>query len=181
MSRFAHRRIGLLALVGAAVLVFAAVALAATKTKTFGTGSISKPIADQDVLFQKINVGAQGRLKDLNVAVRADHTQIEDLTLLLESPRGKFVKLFTNAASDADLGSGADSCGGEPTVFDDEAATDVESGTAPLAGSFRPEQSLSRFDGKPIHGRWTLIVSDGDGGDDGTLFCAQLQMKYGTG
>jgi subtilisin-like proprotein convertase family protein len=181
LSRFTRYRIGLMAFVSAAALVFAAVALAVTKTKTFGTGSISKPIADQDVLFQKINVGAQGRLKDLNVAVRADHTQIEDLTLLLESPRGKVIKLFTNAVSGGDLGSGADSCGGDPTVFDDEATTNVESGTAPLAGSFRPEQSLSKFDGKPIHGRWRLIVSDGDGGDDGTLFCAKLQMKYSTG
>jgi len=167
-----------MAVVGIALLSFAAVALAITKTKTFSTGSISKPIADQDVLFQKIQVDRRGTLKDLNVAVRADHTQIEDLTLLLESPQGKFAKLYTNAVSGDDLGSGADDCSGEPTVFDDESATDVGSGTAPLAGSFRPEQSLSRFDGRQIHGRWTLIVSDGDGGDDGTLYCAKLRMKY---
>src|SRR5206468_3541919 len=122
---------------------------------------------DQDVLFQKINVTKRGTLRDLDVAVRADHTEIEDLTLLLESPQGRFVKLYTNAVSGDDLGTGSDNCGGTPTVFDDEAATAVQSGTAPLAGHFRPEQRLSTFNRKQIHGRWTLIISDGDGGDSG--------------
>lgn len=181
MNRFTRDRMVVVGLIAVAALAFAAVAFAATKTRTFSTGSISKPIRDQDVRFQKIAVDKRGTLKDLNVAVRADHTEIEDLTLLLESPQGKFVKLYTNAVSGGDLGSGADTCGGDATVFDDEAATDVESGTAPLAGSFRPEQSLSRFDGRQIHGKWTLIISDGDGSDSGTLYCADLRIKYKTG
>lgn len=178
MSPFTRRRTGVVILAGIAVLAFAAVALAAVKTKTFSTGSISKAINDQDVRFQKIQVRKRGKLRDLDVAVRADHTEIEDLTLLLESPKGKFVKLYTNAASGDDLGSGSDSCGGTPTVFDDEAATPVENGTAPLDGRFRPEQSLSKFNRSQIRGKWTLIISDGDGGDSGTLFCAKLQMRY---
>jgi subtilisin-like proprotein convertase family protein len=181
MHRFTRGRMAVMVLVGAAALAFAAVALAVTKTKTFSTGSISRSIDDQDVLFKKIRVDKHGKLKDLNVAVRADHTQIEDLTLLVESPQGKFAKLFTNAVSGDDLGSGSDSCSGTPTVFDDEAATSVETGTAPLAGHYRPEQSLSRFDRRQIHGQWTLIISDGDGGDSGTLYCAKLRMKYKTG
>ena len=178
MNRFTRSRTAVVALVGIAMLAFSAVALAVVKTKTFSTGSISRAINDQDVLFQKIRVPKHGKLRDLNVAVRADHTEIEDLTLLLESPQGKFAKLYTNAVSGEDLGSGSDSCGGTPTVFDDEAATAVETGTAPLAGSFRPEQDLSKFNRRQIHGTWTLIISDGDGGDSGTLFCAKLQMKY---
>jgi hypothetical protein len=46
----------------------------------------------------------------------------------------------------------------------------VETGTAPLADRFRPEQALSGFNRKQIHGKWTLVISDGDGGDSGTLF-----------
>jgi len=181
LNRLTRGRMAVIAVVGLAALVFSAMALAAVKTKTFSTGSISRAIKDQNVLFQKINVRRHGSLRDLDVAVRADHTEIEDLTLLLESPQGRFVKLFTNAVSGADLGSGADSCSGTPTVFDDEAANPVQTGTAPLAGHFRPEQSLSRFNRRQIHGKWTLIISDGDGSDSGTLFCARLHMKYRTG
>jgi subtilisin-like proprotein convertase family protein len=181
MHRFTRGRMAVVVLVGAGALMFAAVALAVIQTRTFSTGSISRAIDDQDALFQTIRVSRHGRLKDLNVAVRADHTEIGDLTLLLASPQGRFAKLYTNAASGDDLGSGADDCSGAATVFDDEAATAVGSGTAPLAGAFRPEQSLSRFDGRQIHGKWTLIVSDGEGGDHGTLYCAKLRMKYRTG
>jgi subtilisin-like proprotein convertase family protein len=178
LKLFARGRAAVVVLAGIAVMAFSAVALAAVKNKTFSTGTISKAIRDQDVLQQKIQVRKHGKLRDLNVAVRADHTEIEDLTLLLESPQGKLVKLYTNAVAGDDVGSGSDSCGGAPTVFDDEAATSVETGTAPFAGSFRPEQALSSFNRQQIHGKWTLVISDGDGGDSGTLFCAKLRMRY---
>ena len=40
-----------------------------------------------------------------------------------------------------------------------------EATTAPFTGSFRPEQSLSVFDGQNARGTWQLMVS-GDGKDE---------------
>ena len=55
------------------------------------------------------------------------------------------------------------------TVFDDEAATAIGAGSAPFTGSFRPEQPLSAFDGKPVDGTWKLRISDQAAQDIGTL------------
>ena len=51
------------------------------------------------------------------------------------------------------------------TVFDDEAATAIGAGAAPFTGSFRPEEPLSAFDGKPVNGTWTLRIADVAAGD----------------
>jgi subtilisin-like proprotein convertase family protein len=124
-------------------------------------------------------LGKQGKVKDLNVHVRADHTAPTDLTLLLLSPKGTLVTLMTNPdnVSTDNLGSGSTSCSGSFLTLDDEADDPVEDATT-LDGSLRPDEPLSRFDGKKIKGKWRLIVSDGDGGDEGTLYCAQLEIKY---
>jgi subtilisin-like proprotein convertase family protein len=167
------------ALVGVLGLAFAGMAGAKTKTKTFSTGSIAAAIEDQDVLVQNIRVRKQGKLKDVNVRVRADHTSPPDLTLMLLSPRGTLVTLMTNPdnVTTDNLGSGSTSCSGSFLTLDDEAADPVEEATT-LDGSLRPDEPLSRFDGKKIKGKWRLIVSDGDGADVGTLYCAQLELKY---
>jgi hypothetical protein len=56
------------------------------------------------------------------------------------------------------------------TTFDDEAATNIASGTPPYTGNFRPQHDqLSRFDGKSRRGTWTLRVRDLFKGDVGTL------------
>lgn len=55
------------------------------------------------------------------------------------------------------------------TVFDDEAATSIASGSAPFTGSFRPDQLLSAFDGLDAFGTWTLTVADQAGIDVGSI------------
>ena len=56
------------------------------------------------------------------------------------------------------------------TVFDDEAATALGSGSPPYTGSFRPQaDQLSRFDAEPQAGTWTLKVADLAQLDTGTL------------
>ncbi len=169
-----------LALAGTLSLAYGALALGATKTKTFNTGTIAAPIADQDVLVQTIKVRKKGKLKDANVDVRADHPVVEDLSLLLLSPRGKLVTLMTNPVDvpDPDLGSGSTSCSGSFLTFDDQASEAVETADSPLDGSFRPDEPLSTLGRKSIKGKWRLLVVDGDGSDEGTLYCAQLELKY---
>jgi subtilisin-like proprotein convertase family protein len=166
------------ALVGVLAIAFAGIAAGKTKTKTFSTGNIASAIDDQDVLVQDVRVRKQGKLKDVNVNVRATHTAATDLSLILLSPKGKLVTMVTNPDNaDDDLGSGATSCSGSFLTLDDEASDPVENADV-LDGALRPDEPLSRLDGQKIKGKWRLIVVDGDGGDEGTLHCAQLELKY---
>jgi subtilisin-like proprotein convertase family protein len=107
-----------------------------------------------------------GVIKDLDVSIsRITHGWVGDLTIQLTGPDGTTVKL-------AEQPGGPDNGGDDfvETVFDDEAALNISSGTAPFTGSFRPQNDeLSRFDGKNKQGTWTLRVRDLFEGDTGTL------------
>jgi hypothetical protein len=55
------------------------------------------------------------------------------------------------------------------TEFNDEAAQSITSGVPLYRGSYRPEQTLSAFDGKNAMGTWTLSINDWLPIDDGWL------------
>ena len=55
------------------------------------------------------------------------------------------------------------------TVFDDEASTAIANGSAPFSGTYRPDGSLSTFDGYDAYGTWQLRVSDYYYGDTGKI------------
>jgi hypothetical protein len=57
----------------------------------------------------------------------------------------------------------------DSTVFDDEAATRIQDGVPPFAGSFRPVHALAAFDGRDACGVWLLVVWDVCYGDTGFL------------
>jgi subtilisin-like proprotein convertase family protein len=111
------------------------------------------------------NVGAVG---DVNVRVGVTHTFDGDLRMTLRSPGGTTVSLVNQRGGSGDNFTG--------TVFDDEAATAIGSGSAPFTGSFRPEAPLSAFDGAASAGTWTLTVSDLAAADTGTLNSWGLDM-----
>ena len=52
----------------------------------------------------------------------------------------------------------------------DAAATKIQDGTAPYAGSFKPMQALSAFNGMDPNGKWRLSVFDNNYGDYGWLY-----------
>jgi subtilisin-like proprotein convertase family protein len=102
------------------------------------------------------------RVYDLNVRIgQITHTFDSDLVITITSPAATTVTLASRNGSSGDNFTS--------TVFDDEAATAITSGSAPFTGSFRPVQSLSAFDGQAIAGTWTLRVSDVAAEDTGTL------------
>lgn len=107
-------------------------------------------------------VASFGFVSDLDVTIGSlTHTFDGDLTIDLTSPAGTTVRLFNrNGGSGDNLTN---------TIFDDEAATAVASGTAPFTGSFRPFQALTAFDGQQVNGTWNLRVADHAGTDVGTL------------
>jgi subtilisin-like proprotein convertase family protein len=113
-----------------------------------------------------LNVPNPGLVKDVDVSIsRITHGWVGDLSIQITGPDGTTVKL-------AEHPGGSDNDGNNfvETVFDDEAAANIASGTAPYTGSFRPQNDeLSRFDGKQKQGTWTLRVRDLAEGDAGTI------------
>jgi subtilisin-like proprotein convertase family protein len=125
---------------------------------------VPKPIADNSTSISAINVAAPAGslVVDVNVVgLNITHTYDGDLDITLQSPSGAMVELST------DNGNGAANF--TNTTFDDEASGSIVDGSAPFTGSFRPEGSLSDFDGEEAAGTWTLRVADDASGDFGTL------------
>ena len=92
-----------------------------------------------------------------------------DLEISLISPAGTTVRLANHVGGSGDNFTN--------TVFDDEAATAIGSGTPPFTGSFRPFQPLSAFDGQVIAGTWKLKVVDMAPTDAGTLSSWNTKTK----
>ena len=120
--------------------------------------------------------GFSGQVAKVVAKVHITHTYDRDLRLILIGPDGTSVLLADRRGGNGD-GYGT-SCSSF-TVFDDAASTAIGSGTAPFAGSFRPEQPLSVFSGVSaagVNGNWRLHVSDSEGLDVGTLQCWTLEV-----
>lgn len=131
-------------------------------------------------VLSKIAVRTSGRIRDLDVAVRIDHTADADLNIYLVSPSGRFVELSTdNGGNGNDYGAGSNSCAGLRTVFSDEAATRIVDGSPPFLGRFRPQSPLSRLDGRSVRGLWRLQIFDDGAADTGVLGCWQLRVRLG--
>ena len=107
-------------------------------------------------------------IDDVNVTVNITHTFTGDLILTLTSPGGTSVIL-----SNRNGGSGEDYTS---TVFDDDGATPISSGSAPFTGTFSPDNPLSAFNGESALGNWTLNVSDNAGIDTGTIDSWSLEV-----
>jgi subtilisin-like proprotein convertase family protein len=105
--------------------------------------------------------GVVGAVTDVNVKLNITHTYVGDLVITLADPADAKVTLFSNV-----------NIGGQnfsDTIFDDQAATPIDLGTAPFAGSYQPNGFLGAFNGAVPNGTWTLSVSDVGPGDTGTL------------
>lgn len=147
-------------------------------TANLSTGSISTLIPDLDTLEIPLVVSGSGLVTDVDVKIRLDHTFDDDLGIYLVHPDGTTVELSSqNGGGNDNYGSGANDCSGTPTIFDDSATTAITAGTAPFAGTFRPETSLSVLNGKSVTGTWKLRISDFAGGDEGTVGCFQLVIS----
>lgn len=146
-------------------------------TANYSSGNLSVPIPDVSFVEVPFVVPDAGAVTDVNVRVRLNHTFDGDLVIDLVGPDGTVVTLANKrGGSGDDYGSGATDCSGTPTVFDDAAVTPIASGVAPFAGTFKPDQPLSAFNGKPSAGTWKLRVSDTAALDVGTIYCFQLEI-----
>jgi subtilisin-like proprotein convertase family protein len=124
-----------------------------------------------------------------SVGTHITHTFSGDLAITLISPGGKVISLASypnNGEGDvgADGYGTGTSCAGSLVLFGDgfgiSAATPVTDPDSnnPITGSLRPLQPLSQVVGGPAAGAWTLLVYDGQGGDEGTLDSLSLNFTY---
>jgi len=141
------------------------------------TQTLAIPDDDAAGVVSTLFVPISGRIKDLNVRIAGiDHTFVGDLKVELTSPDNTTtVRLIEHV--------GGPNNGGDnlvDTLFDDEAATTIGSGSsaAPYSGSFRPQaDQLARFDGKEQQGTWKLRVSDRFENDTGSLLGWALTIR----
>ena len=107
---------------------------------------------------------------DVNVKVNVAHAYVGDVIVSLIGPNGAEVILASR------LGSSGDNY--TNTLFDDQAATPIASGTPPYTGTFKPQGSLAAFNGILANGTWTLKVADVSSGTAGTIDGFELDLTY---
>ena len=108
-------------------------------------------------------------ITDVNVTLNIEHTWISDLDVKLIAPDGVTeVILFEDIGFNEDFFTN--------TTLDDDASTDIGDGSAPYTGTFRPEGSLSDFNGLQSLGDWTLEITDDANNDEGTLLDWTIQI-----
>lgn len=155
----------------------ASTTLGAPVTDRYSSGDLAVPIPDAGQVDRTIAVPDAGTISDLKVRLRLDHTYDAELELSLIGPDGTTAVLSANnGGTGENYGTGPNTCSGTVTTFDQSATMSIIDGTAPFAGSFRPEDALTRFVGKPANGTWTLRVADALAGDVGVLGCWELDI-----
>jgi subtilisin-like proprotein convertase family protein len=103
-------------------------------------------------LLVQTTVAQAGEVFDLDLQVNLNHTFIGDIEGRLTSPSGTTVLFANNRGGSLDNWAN--------TIFDDEASQAYASGSAPFAGSYRPENPFAAFDGEQMQGTWTLSLDD---------------------
>jgi hypothetical protein len=196
------RKLGLFAVAALVLsLVVAAPTAQARKktvTKTFvtgvgsPTGGVAINIPDgagqaTQLARSKINVkglNPRGKIKDVNVGVRAQHPFAKDLEFYLATPRGVINLSHDVGGNGNNYGAGPASCAGIFTIFDSNTPTRIDTPglQAPFAGFFAPIESLGLLNGlgdkKATNAAWSLLVEDDDNMNPaGFLACWFLQIK----
>ncbi len=139
----------------------------------FDSVEVPTPILDNLTITSSLMVGnVVGEIVDVDVNLDISHTSDSDLTIILIDPIGNQVVLTSNLGGNGDHFTA--------TIFDDEAATDIDDGSAPFTGSFRPQQSLTAADGFSPNGTWQLEIYDGASGNEGTLNSWSLDFEVRT-
>lgn len=133
-------------------------------------GPVAIPDNSSAGVTSTINVSDANTVLDANVKVNITHTYDNDLTLSLLTPTNASIVLSNRRGGQNDNFTN--------TVFDDEAATPISSGSAPFTGSFKPDGLLSGADGLGAAGAWKLKVVDIAGQDTGTIDNWTLTLTY---
>lgn len=130
-------------------------------TPEYQSLDVPRPIPDNSTMISTLYIPDPGVIVDLDVQLTISHYWDTDLDVFLIGPDGTQVELFTDVG-----GMGWHFV---ETRLDDEAPYSIANGFAPFTGSYRPEGTLSDFDGKNLTGKWQLRVRDDTDLISGTL------------
>jgi uncharacterized repeat protein (TIGR01451 family) len=123
--------------------------------------------------------GLVGTVLKVNVLLHVTHPKLSNLRIALIAPDGTSVLLVNKqGGNNANFGNFC-SPDSQRTTFDDDALVPIAAGTAPFAGSYRPQQPLSLLRGKlasAMNGTWRLRVSDMKKADVGQVQCWSLVL-----
>ncbi|MEO8427268.1 MAG: LamG-like jellyroll fold domain-containing protein [Verrucomicrobiota bacterium] len=144
----------------------------------FNSADVPKAIPDVSTVDSLVTVtGVTAAVARVTVTLYLAHTYDSDLSISLVGPDNTSVLLSSGIGASGD-NYGA-SCSAR-TIFDDLAATPIGAGSAPFAGTFRPQQTLALFNGKignAVNGTWRLRVSDTAAVDVGTIQCWSINIS----
>lgn len=175
-----------------AIFLFTVFACAGASATVVATNT-TYGVIDGSETTRLLNVTARGTILDVNIAIefsKCDDPPIgpsgnacrgggspaeNEFNLILIAPNGERVTLVESFDTYTVGGSGT-GVGRVLVTFDDEAA--AAAGPRVAAGSFRPEQMLSAFDGMDLYGPWTLFLQDEFPGDPLEFFSASLDITY---
>jgi len=137
-------------------------------------------IADAAISTATFNVAPGSVVNDINVVFKTNHTWVGDISAKLTSPSGTTIQLFNRPGNGGCAGDGMD------VIFDDAATNTAQqfvntcNNNPAIAGTFKPAEALSAFNGQSTGGTWTLTVQDFVGGDAGPNSFAQLNINSTT-
>jgi subtilisin-like proprotein convertase family protein len=108
-----------------------------------------------------IPTGQNQSIVKITVSLNITHTWMADLTVILISPLGTQIQLFSGQCG---------SRNNAVATFDDDGNALICLNAIPtISGTFIPSQPLSAFIGEETQGTWTLRISDSASGDGGTI------------
>lgn len=131
--------------------------------QTFCRHGLNIPILNHGITRDSmlVNVPADHRVTDVNFLIDTIlHTWDSDLRLYVQH-NGIGAKLLNNIG-----GSGDNFIG---TMLNDSAAIALPNGFPPFTGTYRPYDSLSRFNNSFAAGYWRILITDTATGDTGVL------------
>ncbi len=139
--------------------------IAASPADTYYSTDVPKNIPDPGTVTSTLTIAAVGTISDLDViGLTISHTLPADLSVVLVSPLGTSVTLFTHQCGGIDWNS-------SNTGFNlsDGALDQLGDACPPGNATYNPENPLSAFTGQPITGIWQLVISDNAPEDSGVL------------
>ena len=152
-------------------------ALGAPVTATYSTGNVAVPIPDNSTVDVPIVITDTGVVSDVERPRPPEpHVRRRSRDEPREPRGNRRASRRKPRRQRRELRHGANDCSGTPTVFDDGAATAISAGTAPFAGTFRPEAPLSALNGELVTGTWKLRVTDTAAPGHGTVGCVSLEL-----
>ena len=124
-----------------------------------------------------ITVSGVSTFNKIRVRVHITHTWDGDIQAVLVGPDGTTTVLLIddNGGSGVNFGTGCPA-DADDTTLDDDAASSINSGSAPFVGSFIPLEALSGLNSQNPNGTWTLRVLDDFGFDTGNVECWTIEF-----